>query len=335
MVGRSLNEEVLMYRGILVPLDGTPFGEAALPHAISIARHASAPLHLAHVHLPPMVPSGAEAAALPLIWVETARTEKRHYLGSLAREVAERWEIPVQAHVVDGGITAGLANQVDECQADLIVMSTHGHVGLRRLWHHGVAEQLTRELSIPAVLVRAEIDTLPASRQLEAPCEIGNVMVLLDGSQRSEGILEHVALLASVCGAHLTLAGLHGDGADEGGAGPESPRTRMTTAELHRYLERAAERLAARRLSVSTVLMAEDQPAEAVAEYIGARAGNPQRRVDLVAMEVTDRHLMKRLLSRDLGDALLERCPVPILRTRSGARLVAEGVAAGARSDGR
>ena len=51
-----------------------------------------------------------------------------------------------------------------------------------------------------------------------------------------------------------------------------------------------------------------------VAEYIESRAADPRRRIDLVAMESVDRHLVSRLLFRDLGDELLERCPVPILR---------------------
>jgi len=40
-----------MYRAILVPLDGSAFGEQALPVALSIARRAGASVRLAHVHV--------------------------------------------------------------------------------------------------------------------------------------------------------------------------------------------------------------------------------------------------------------------------------------------
>jgi hypothetical protein len=39
-----------MYRSILVPLDGSSFGEHALPLALSIARRANAHLQLVRVH---------------------------------------------------------------------------------------------------------------------------------------------------------------------------------------------------------------------------------------------------------------------------------------------
>jgi nucleotide-binding universal stress UspA family protein len=39
-----------MYRAILVLLDGSAFGEQALPRALSIARRAGATMRLAHVH---------------------------------------------------------------------------------------------------------------------------------------------------------------------------------------------------------------------------------------------------------------------------------------------
>lgn len=39
-----------MYRLIVVPLDGSPCGERALPLATRIARHTGAALELVHVH---------------------------------------------------------------------------------------------------------------------------------------------------------------------------------------------------------------------------------------------------------------------------------------------
>ena len=39
-----------MQGSIIVPLDGSSFGEQALPWAFSIARRAEAPVHLVHVH---------------------------------------------------------------------------------------------------------------------------------------------------------------------------------------------------------------------------------------------------------------------------------------------
>jgi nucleotide-binding universal stress UspA family protein len=41
----------LMFRTILVPLDGSPFAEQALPYALSLARRADARLELVRAHL--------------------------------------------------------------------------------------------------------------------------------------------------------------------------------------------------------------------------------------------------------------------------------------------
>jgi nucleotide-binding universal stress UspA family protein len=41
-----------MYRKLLVPLDGSAFGEQALPLAVSLARRDGAELHLVHVQVP-------------------------------------------------------------------------------------------------------------------------------------------------------------------------------------------------------------------------------------------------------------------------------------------
>ena len=46
-------KETTMYRTILVPLDGSAFGEHALPLALGIARRSGAAVQLIHVCTPP------------------------------------------------------------------------------------------------------------------------------------------------------------------------------------------------------------------------------------------------------------------------------------------
>ena len=42
-----------MITTLVVPLDGSRFGEEAIPYALEIARRAKAKLHFVHVHVPP------------------------------------------------------------------------------------------------------------------------------------------------------------------------------------------------------------------------------------------------------------------------------------------
>src|SRR5262245_54825569 len=53
-------KEQVMVRSLLVPLDGSPFGEHALPYALHIARRTGATLHLLNV-LSPIASLYAEA----------------------------------------------------------------------------------------------------------------------------------------------------------------------------------------------------------------------------------------------------------------------------------
>jgi nucleotide-binding universal stress UspA family protein len=53
-----LEQEEAMYHSIMVPLDGSPFGEHALPYALNIGRPTGAQLHLAHVYAIPPPESG-------------------------------------------------------------------------------------------------------------------------------------------------------------------------------------------------------------------------------------------------------------------------------------
>ena len=51
-----------MYHSVLVPLDGSTFGEHALPLALSIARRAGATLNVVRVHVP-LTPMYADSIA--------------------------------------------------------------------------------------------------------------------------------------------------------------------------------------------------------------------------------------------------------------------------------
>ena len=88
-----------MYRAIMVPLDGSAFGEHALPLALGIARRTCAQVHLVHVRTP-----AAEAPAPEDHGTgeqaSTAIDQERIavYLRELATYLSERWEIVIKAN---------------------------------------------------------------------------------------------------------------------------------------------------------------------------------------------------------------------------------------------
>lgn len=322
-----------MYGCILVPLDGTPFGEAALPLAISIARRSRAVLHLAHVHLPPVIPSGAETAAMPPIWIETSWQEKRDYLENLAIGIEERWGVAVETRVMEGGVAAAVERHATRCSARLIVMSTHGHAGISRLWHHGVAEQITRELKLPVVLVgaRDRDDPRTGTAPVDAP-EIANVLVLLDGSPESEQVMDHARALAAPFGARLTLAQVFGEVSRNSALalarGVLDGEAALAQAETsaRQYLNALAERLRSRGARVEAELLVGHQPAEAILEHVDSVATDPARRVDLLALAAPERGLVSRILLKATADELVAASPVPVLLHQSAPRAAPERV---------
>lgn len=117
-----------MFHSPLVPVDGSIFGEHALPLALSIARRAGANIELAHVHVPyallyvdSMSPGALET---------DARTEEqsRAYLDSLVKRLESVLAVPVSATLLEGTQEAEILwAHAMATGVDLIVMTTHGH----------------------------------------------------------------------------------------------------------------------------------------------------------------------------------------------------------------
>ena len=331
-----------MYGCILVPLDGTPFGEAALPLAISVARRSRAVLHLTHVHLPAIIPSGAETAAMPPLWIESSWQEKRDYLEALAISIEDRWGIGVETRVMEGAVAAALERHASRCSARLVVMSTHGHAGFSRLWHHGVADQITRDLHLPVILVAARDGAeSAASTRPDAAPDIENVLVLLDGSREAEQVVDHARAIAAPFGARLTLARVFAEvsrnsalalarGALDGAAAVAEAET-----AARQYLNALAERLRSRGARIDAELLVGQQAAAAILEYVESVAADPARRVDLLALEAPERSRVSRLLLRGTADDLVANSPLPVLVHQSvaapekAAVILAPGLAAG------
>lgn len=304
-----------MHPCILTPLDGTAFGEHALPHAAALARRSGATLHLAHVHELVIAPSGAETVILPPSWTDLTRAAEQSYLDEVAQRLASSHGIQVRTHLTDGEVADALERCTLECGATLVVMSTHAHTGLSRLWHHGVAERMTRDLPMPVLLVRAPADE-PAPA-LDAEPEIEHVLIPLDGTPYAEAMIEHAVALGRVSGARYTLLRV---------VRPESAfgsallgQDRHSYDELYRertlaqqYLNALAERMRAAQLDVRTRVVVSSEVAAAILEQI---AGGPRGagRADLLAIQAHPHRPVSRVLAPHITDTLLRGSPVPVL----------------------
>jgi nucleotide-binding universal stress UspA family protein len=152
----------LRYRTILVPLDGSPVAEQALPHAEAQARCFGASLVVLRA-VParrPMaaVTPGAAALVHPVGVMEMAnstaeREESARYLGHAAEALAGRG-IAARPEPELGEPAEVILRRARELPADLVVMTSHGHGGWTRALFGSVADRVLREAPCPVLVVR-------------------------------------------------------------------------------------------------------------------------------------------------------------------------------------
>lgn len=137
---------------ILVPLDGSPLAEAALPFALDVLEeHPTATLLLLRAAEAP-TRLGADPTEEQVRVVRQAES----YLDSVAARLAERGGKDVKTAVWYGPPAPAIIEAARIGKADLIVMSTHGRTGLGRLVLGSVAESVLRGTRTPILLVRDE-----------------------------------------------------------------------------------------------------------------------------------------------------------------------------------
>ncbi|HEU4524197.1 MAG TPA: universal stress protein, partial [Gemmatimonadales bacterium] len=143
------------FRSILLPLDGSPFAEQAIPWAAAIARKARARLRLVFAHQPPVPPPRDQSSMRLYTRIELAvRKSERDYLRGAAARIRKSGGIQLATATLTGAPGPALAEYAREVGTDLVVMTTHGRGGLQRMWLGSVADHLVRSLEIPLLLIR-------------------------------------------------------------------------------------------------------------------------------------------------------------------------------------
>jgi nucleotide-binding universal stress UspA family protein len=145
---------------LLVPLDGSAFGEEALPVAESLADALGGELVLLRAVVRPDAPFAPDWIVEPLLRQEldAATVEAESYLRRLAERYAQAGRtVHIDVRVGQPGLEAE-ADVIDkagrEHGAALAVMTTHGYTGLRRIVLGSVADSVVRRSTLPVVLVR-------------------------------------------------------------------------------------------------------------------------------------------------------------------------------------
>jgi nucleotide-binding universal stress UspA family protein len=285
---------------ILLPLDGSDFGERALVYAARLARSTSARLLLVRATHARTLLDVNEADAQMGVYSQAERD-----LAAIATRL-RNMGLQAEVHVYYDEPVSAILNAARHHHVDLIVMSTHGRSGAGRMLYGSVADDVLRHAEAPVLLVPSSVDhDWPADEPLTA-------LVPLDGSDLAEAALGSAALLATQVGARLRLLRvveppsypLYGDGYVYVPIDEEADRT-----EAERYLHEQVKRLAGQGVTAEAEV-AYGQPDVVIAKVAG------QHRADIVVMATHGLGGLARLVLGSVATGTLRRAHVPLLLTR-------------------
>jgi nucleotide-binding universal stress UspA family protein len=305
-----------MIRSILVPLDGSTFGEHALPLAASLARRASAVLHLVHVHQVLAPTTIAGVAVIDTLDLHL-RQDEQAYLADVSRRLNEVGPIQVKATLLNGDVEAALRAYSALVEADLVVMSTHGRGALGRFWLGSVADDLVRDLPRPVLVVRPH----EGKPELHREPDLGHILLPLDGTPHAEEILTPALLLGKLYDSSFTLVrvirpGLRSSYYPEGSFIQASLMEEVQALQKHdhdeaqAYLDRVAARMKEKGARVETRVLIDEQPAVAI--LLEAQV----HQAGLIAIETHGRRGLSRLFLGSTTDKVVRGGVVPVLLNR-------------------
>ncbi len=304
-----------MFRSLMVPLDGSAFGEHALPYALCIARQTDAQIELVRVHQP-QIPVGPAAIGLELLDAQLREIEEE-YLAALRQRLAPVATTSLSTQLIDGLVADALIAHAHRSNVDLVVMTTHGKGPLSRFWLGSVADKLLRQLNVPVLLVRPQEAASDVSRE---PA-FQRVLIPLDGSEIAERILDSTIALGAPSHAEYTLLRIVDPTTYLDDTIDKSASARLGASTLERirdvsnsahqeatvYLEGVAERLRAQGHSVQVRVVSDSNHAAAILKSADAYAS------DLVAMATHGRGGLKRMILGSIADKVVRGSQIPVL----------------------
>jgi nucleotide-binding universal stress UspA family protein len=139
----------LKLRHILVPMDFSGFPRQALRYAVPLAAEFGAKITLLHVIVPAPYPS---EMGVMVIQQENLVKATRKELAELGRRLVPA-KLRGKMVVRVGQPYSEITRAARQLKANLIVLTTHGHTGLKRVLLGSTAERVLRHASCPVLSV--------------------------------------------------------------------------------------------------------------------------------------------------------------------------------------
>jgi nucleotide-binding universal stress UspA family protein len=293
-----------MFKHLLVPLDGSRLAETILPVVKTFALAFNAPVTLLHV-VEPTPPSTVHGEPHLM-----SATDAQAYLDRIAAELrAAGINANTHVDVVVGDVAKAIFAHGGELNADLILLTSHGHTGLRQVVYGSIAQQVLQSGEIPVLLVKA----LEAPTAATYTCR--TILVPLDSSPLYESALDTAGELARALHAALqlvvvvpTVRTLSPERAATSVLLPTSTRAMLDLAEngAKEYVEQKLEQMKASGLHVKAQVLRGDIPTQIV-------AAEQQSEADLIVMATHGRTGLDAFWSGSIAPKVLSRVHAPML----------------------
>lgn len=308
---RTGRGKALQIDRILVPLDFSESSVDALRFALPFASETGARLDLLHVIEPIPAAFGppGEAGYVP---PEPDQQQQRAAAARLKQLAAAEVRRPVRANpLVKQGTPAQVINETAaELRSNLLILSTHGHTGLRRFFLGSTAEKVVRRAPCPVLTVRRRVLTRTGTPQSPPSERINRILVPVDFSKPSGEMLKFAVAFATQFRASLVLLHVVNHINVPSRVVYYATQLQMTVLERGmRQLAEFAERIA---------------PADIQAEQI-VRAGEPydvirevarRERADLIIIATRGHGAVKEFFIGSTAGRVVRHAPCPVLVVR-------------------
>lgn len=254
-----------MFQRLLIPLDGSPGAEHAIPVAASLARQAHGSLVLLHIVKTTSARKSTIAQAPKASYadsglddregegsqveaIERAVTDAANYLAMIPTRYAEDLAgLSTEMDITFGSASPTLPSTARLEHVDLIVLCRHQETGLGQWGLESLTQQIMRHSPVPLLILNEhekETLALDGTRPLR-------ILVPLDGSLFAESVLAPTLHLLAQCAAvkqrELCLMHVVDLFAGDGTGDEETHMSPYTTGQARqnalRYLQAVAKRL--------------------------------------------------------------------------------------------
>jgi nucleotide-binding universal stress UspA family protein len=279
----------------MVPHDGSPASEEALPVAVAVARRARASVVLVHV---PEASDAADGVA-------------NDYPAGILNGSPGGLDVRVEIRRIPGPVSDELVLFAKAAEVDLVVMTSRGRGGVKRALCGSVADAVIRRSDRPVLLVKRDPERVVPSGAFPDAAPFRRVLLPVDGTLTAEAVIPYLIAVTGTVGVHVTLLRVHPALAFDGRPEQGPLLRERSDVLIDSYLSTLAARVSATGVAVGWRAVVHGENAETIMNVANEEGA------DLIAMTTSGPGGADRFLFGSVGDAVVRQAPQNVLVLRA------------------